>query len=331
MDAAAPSKPRQRFTATVTRNTRLCNEHYRLILRIACSADFPATWPGQFIQLGCGPEVGDESRDDVIEWPVGQAPRLAQQELTEPRAFLRRPFSLAGRQDTPQGTELTIIYRVVGLGTQWLQSLKAGDATDLIGPLGNRFTFPQDKSIGLMVGGGVGLPPMLYLAEAMRQAGWEGCAFVGATTADLLPITWTDTPPDTTGQPAQSIEEFSVHAYPAVVTTDDGSLGLRGLITDGLTSYMERMNEADRRRAVIFTCGPHGMMAAVAALAQKYGVDCQACLEQAMACGVGTCQSCIVKIREEDHPHDTLPDSSGWRYRLTCTDGPVFEAHQVIW
>lgn len=323
--------PRHRFIGQIVDNVRLCREHFRLTLRITGPHPFPATHPGQFIQLGCAPRIGEEPDAPAIEWPAGQVPGFTQPDLTAPRAFLRRPFSLAGRRDTPQGAELTIIYRVVGLGTEWMQSLKTGDSTDLVGPLGNRFTFPTDKSLGLLVGGGVGLPPMIYLAEAMRQAEWDGCAIVGATSADLLPVAWTGETPDAAGRPGMSVGDFAEYHYPAVVCTDDGSLGLPGLITDGLRRYLQAMSEADRRRAVIFTCGPHGMMAAAAALAEQYQVDCQACLEQAMACGVGTCQSCIVKIREADHPHGTLPDGTGWRYKLTCTDGPVFDARHVVW
>jgi len=139
---------------------------------------------------------------------------------------------------------------------------------------------------------------------------------------------------DAGGDPRLSVEEFARHGYPAVVTTDDGSAGLRGLITHGLERYIGKLSASDRRRAVIYTCGPHRMMHAVAEMAKGAGIDCQACLEQAMACGMGTCQSCVVKIedpRNPKNPQGTTEDGRPWRYKLACTDGPVFAAERVVW
>ncbi len=299
------SNTRRRFDAQVVSNTSVCREHFCLTLGIDPDerGPFPATRPGQFIQLGC-----------------------------QPATLLRRPFSLAGRKDLAEGrVELQIVYRVVGVGTRWLAQLQAGDTTDLLGPLGNQFQLPEGKSLGLLVGGGVGLPPMFYLAEALKQAHWDAVAFVGALTEDLLAVTFGGSEPaESSGEPSLCIEEFSKLSIASAVTTDDGSVGLAGRITAGLERYFDTLSEEDRQRVVLFTCGPHPMLHAAAKLAQKHGVDCQVCLEQAMACGMGTCQSCIVQIAEPDNPQGTTEDGRPWRYRLTCTDGPVFNADQVI-
>ena len=326
---------RRRFDAVVEINRKLCREHYLLRLRIV-DGDFPATKPGQFIQLGCRTPDASIDADALlgreIEVTPGVMPTLSQPELCGRLAMLRRPFSLAGRGDDSRGTWIEIVHRVVGIGTAWLEQLAVGASVDLIGPLGNIFELPAGKSIGFMVGGGVGLPPMFYLAEAMRRAGWRGVGFVGAMTCDLLAVTFCDAiKPDAAGGALKSVKEFALHDYPAIVTTDDGSLGLKGRITAGLEKQLAALSVEDRAKAVVFTCGPEVMMHAVANLAEKFGVDCQVCLEQAMACGMSTCQSCVVKIEDRVKPQATDAAGRPWRYRLACTDGPVFGAKAVVW
>ena len=246
--------------------------------------------------------------------------------------MLRRPFSLAGRGDDGEGTWIDVIHRVVGVGTAWLSGLKPGDAVDLIGPLGNWFSLPQGKSIGLLVGGGVGLPPMFYLAQAMRHAGWSAVGFIGATTADLLAVHFAPgVTPDPQGVPTPCVDEFARHGFASVITTDDGSVGLHGRVTRGLEAYVSAMTPEDVARAVIFVCGPEPMMHAVVGVGDAHGLDCQVCLEQAMACGMGTCQSCVVKIVDQAAPQAVTASGRPWRYRLACTDGPVFNAPVVVW
>ncbi len=313
--AAVNAHPRERglFSAHVVENKLICREHYRL--RFKVDGEFPTTRPGQFIQLGCRTPESDPFGDVDLDWQPGEIPTMHQPELCGPLAFLRRPFSLSGRD----GSVLEVIHRVVGVGTQWLADLRVGDVVDLIGPLGNAFELPLGKSLGLLVGGGVGLPPMFYLAEAMRDAGWDAVGFVGAMNKDLLAVTWD----------GDEAAEFKRLGFRTVITTDDGSFGIQGLITDGLLRTLGEL--PDVSQAVIYTCGPEPMMRAVAMIAAELGIDCQVCLEQAMACGMGTCQSCIVRIEEHDQPHGKTDDGRPWRYRLACTDGPVFDSTQVLW
>lgn len=336
---ASGSGGRSRFDAVVAISRQVCREHYLLRLRLMGPRPFPATRPGQFIQLGCRPPQGrmdvEVLRGGELEWSPGHRVVVDQPELCQPLALLRRPFSLAGRGEDSQGDWLEIVHRVVGVGTRWLAELKEGDVVDLIGPLGNAFELPADKSIAMLVGGGVGLPPMFYLAQALRRAGWQAVAFIGAMTRDLLPVRFVEgTPADVTGMPALSVEEFAAHGFPAVVTTNDGSAGMQGLITRGLEGVLSRQTAEQAARTVVFTCGPEPMMHAVAKLAATHGVSCQVCMEQAMACGVGTCQSCVVKIDPRpwgQSAHATTPDGRPWRFKLACTDGPVFDARHVVW
>jgi dihydroorotate dehydrogenase electron transfer subunit len=242
--------------------------------------------------------------------------------------MLRRPFSLAGRCHTADGVDLDIIHRVVGVGTDWLSKLAPGDAVYVLGPLGNRFDLPGDDEIALMVGGGVGIPPMIYLAE--KIAGRKAVAFAGALTRDLLPLTLADTGPiaPDDAEPRHHVGEFARHGIPSVITTDDGSFGYRGFVTQALEAYLEA--HLNGPRPVIYTCGPEPMMKRVADIANRRGLVCQIAVERAMACGMGTCQSCCIRVKKPD-PNQPPLVGKDWAYRLACTDGPVFRAADLLW
>lgn len=303
---------REQFLATVVANTSLCREHYRLVLRVE---RFPLTEPGQFVQVACRDlEWSGEVEHD---WQPGQRLVVSDVDLLSPQAMLRRPFSLAGRRDVGGVTELELIHRVVGIGTDWLSKLSAGDQVDVLGPLGNRFTLPANGETALLVGGGVGIPPMLYLAGKLAKK--PAVAFCGALTRDLLPLTITT-------DARFPIKEFADHGLPSFVTTDDGSFGQRGFVTQSLEQYLDQ----SKTPSIIYTCGPEPMMKAVAAIALARNIPSQIAVERAMACGMGTCQSCCIKVKKPDPAAPPLPGSD-WCYRLACTDGPVFYASQLLW
>ena len=166
---------RSQFVSTVSQNTPLCRDHFRLTLRLD---EFPPTEPGQFIQIECRDGDRDYQPLGQWDWSPGDRVETDSPELAAPVALLRRPFSLAGRRDVDGGVELEIIHRVVGVGTDWLSQLKRGERVHLLGPLGNRFAMPGKDGAAILVGGGVGIPPMLYLAE--KLAGKSAVAFCGA-------------------------------------------------------------------------------------------------------------------------------------------------------
>jgi dihydroorotate dehydrogenase electron transfer subunit len=226
--------------------------------------------------------------------------------------------------------ELHLIHRVVGVGTQWLSDLKVGDQVGVLGPLGNRFELPAPDGMAILVGGGVGIPPMLYLAE--RLAGRRAVAFCGALSRDLLPMTLLEggkAGREDAIEPLRNVEEFSRHGIPSIISTDDGSFGFRGFVTQALERYLDANVQA-AGRAVIYTCGPEGMMKRVAEIAASRGIECQVAVERAMACGMGTCQSCVIRVRK---PDPAKPPMAGrdWCYRLACTDGPVFKGSDLLW
>jgi dihydroorotate dehydrogenase electron transfer subunit len=250
-------------------------------------------------------------------------------ELLTPLALLRRPFSLAGRRDASDGVELDIIHRVVGVGTDWMSHLAKGDLVDILGPLGNRFELPKADQLAILVGGGVGIPPMLYLAEALR--GRRAVAFSGATTRDLLPLTITGASSKADPvRPRMSIGEFAQYGIESVVSTDDGSFGFRGFVTQALEAFLDRKDQASTSDAVIYTCGPEPMMKRVAQIANERQIECQVAVERAMACGMGTCQSCCIRVHKPDPASVPLPGSD-WCWRLACTDGPIFKGSELLW
>jgi dihydroorotate dehydrogenase electron transfer subunit len=338
------SDSRGQFRAIVKANIPLCREHFRLVLQLE---RFPHSAPGQFVQVACRDLDHDYCETAEHDWRPGERLPVQAAELLSPLAVLRRPFSLAGRRDTPGGVELDLIHRVVGVGTDWLSRLRQGDAVFVLGPLGNKFELPPDNGIALLVGGGVGIPPMIYLAE--KLAGRKAVVFAGAVTRDLLSLTVTDDAPapstDSIG-PLYNIAEFSKHGVPAVITTDDGSYGFRGYVTQALEAYLDRFSIGRRsgnpaaesllgsvtteRNVILYTCGPEPMMRRVADIAQRRELRCQIAVERAMACGMGTCQSCCIKVKKPDPAKPPMPGRD-WAYRLACTDGPVFSSTDLLW
>jgi dihydroorotate dehydrogenase electron transfer subunit len=317
---------RDQFPSKVVENAFLCREHYRLTLQLP---EFPPTEPGQFVQVACRDTEISYSPERELDWVEGEPLGTSGVELMQPLGFLRRPFSLAGRSDGPDGVRLELIHRIVGVGTQWMSELAVGQTLDVLGPLGNRFRLPAGDEVPLLVGGGVGIPPMLYLAR--KLVGKKGVAFCGALTRDLLPLTITDAPAapsqDST-EPLDNIDEFARYGVGAVITTDDGSYGFRGFVTQALERYLDRRQGGT---PVIYTCGPEGMMKRVAEIAGMRGIECQVAVERAMACGMGTCQSCCIRLRRDPARDGRAFEGKDWIYKLACTDGPVFLGKDLLW
>ena len=171
---------------------------------------------------------------------------------------------------------------------------------------------------------------MLYMAKALAGKK-DAVGFMGAMRKDLLPVTIDSAVLPGDGEPHLGVEEFACFGHSAVVTTDDGSLGMKGYVTAALRIFLEkrRAERGTLKGVVVYCCGPTPMMKATARVAEEFGVMCQVSLEQPMACGMGTCQSCIIKYR----PHGVTEGGAAaeWKYKLTCTDGPVFDSRDIVW
>jgi len=202
-----------------------------------------------------------------------------------PEVFLRRPLSVHGC-DPAEGT-ISFYVKVVGKGTARMAALLPGEKVSVIYPLGNHFTILNEGRV-LLVAGGTGVAPMLMLATRLKRAGAEPVLIIGGRSAADIHIN----------------DEY--HAVAEMhVTTEDGSTGVKGRVTD------HPMLKEEFNFQQIYTCGPDPMMKALSAIAREKGVVCEASLENTMACGFGACLCCVVKTLDG--------------HKCVCTEGPVFD------
>ena len=231
------------------------------------------------------------------------APEIA--ERTEPGQFvafavggptsahlLRRSIAIAGAAD---GT-VAVVVAPHGPGSTWLAGLQAGDTVDVVGPLGRPYPVPAAGVPALLVGGGYGAAALVGLAARLRAAGSAVVAVCGAASADRL----------------SSVDELGELAE-VVVTTDDGSAGRQGWVTDATAEVLGQVG-------VVYACGPMGMLRAVAEQATAAGVPSYVAVEESMACGVGVCMTCVLPVVGED---------GRTRFSRSCTEGPVFGGDRV--
>ena len=218
--------------------------------------------PGQFLHIKCG-----EAR------------------------ILRRPISICNIKDD----NIRFVFEVKGEGTRWLSKRCTGEELDILGPLGNGFTMPEGKLI--VVGGGVGTPPMLFAAESAKNG---AVAILGFRSTDRVILT----------------DEFKKTCDKVYLTTDDGSAGIHGAVTMPLENLLK-----SGEYCAVMSCGQILMQRAVAELCAKYKVPCQVSLEERMGCGVGACLVCACAILGEN----------GKEMSRACVDGPVYFSDKVVW
>lgn len=207
--------------------------------------------------------------------------------------FLRRPISICDI-DKDKGT-IRLVFEVRGKGTEKIAELNVGDLIDIIAPLGNGFKAVEGGK-AICIGGGIGTPPMLSIARLYGKNATVISGFRNAAAVILQ-------------------EDFAKTAGKALLCTDDGSAGQHGFVTDALKTELEAA-----KPDIIYACGPMPMLKAIAALAEEYSVQCQASLEQRMACGVGACLVCACR---------TVKDGKEIMSHV-CKDGPVFDSKEVV-
>ncbi|PZS35474.1 MAG: dihydroorotate dehydrogenase electron transfer subunit [Pseudonocardiales bacterium] len=216
--------------------------------------------------------------------------------------LLRRAFALYGA--TPSGKFAGTIQFVVaahGPGTRWLVDRKPGEMLNLVGPLGTPFPMPAGPAPAVLVGGGYGTAPLIPLAETLLAAGSPVEMIVGAASAAKLF--------------GELVAKRTIGAV--TVTTDDGSAGIRGRVTDVLPDAIQRINAE-----VVYACGPMAMLRAVSDVAKAQAIHAQVAVEEAMACGIGVCMTCVLPVRGDD---------GASRFVRSCVEGPVFDADRVRW
>ncbi len=250
------------------------------IFLIKLSAPFVAqeALPGQFIHIKC----------NVDSYPL-----------------LRRPISIH-RTDKEKG-EIYILFQIVGEGTKLLSQRLIGDDLDIIGPIGNAFNiYPESRKI-LIIGGGIGVAPLLALCEESIRKGKEVRVLIGALKKELV-----------IGE-----ENFRKLGAKVDVATNDGSYKYKGLVTDLLERIINEGWLADQ----IFACGPKLKLKKVVEVSLEAHIDCQVSLEERMACGIGACLGCVCKIKTRDKKEGKVK----YEFRRVCVDGPVFRGSEVVW
>ena len=249
--------------------------------------------------------VANERDTDLYFRLVVRAPRIAP--LVQPgqfahlrvlplkEALLRRPFSIF----QVGGDTFSILYKAVGKGTEVLARMRPGEELSAIAPLGHGFTVPRPNGeIPLLVAGGYGMAALYLLAQRSPQ---KGIVFVGGRRrVDIL-----------------CEAEFRALDWELRVTTEDGSHGEQGLVTEPLISELRR-RAANRR---LYACGPTPMLKAVGQIAEEFSVPAELSMDEHMCCGVGVCLTCVIPVKTAE----------GWEYQRTCTEGPVFDARQIAW
>ena len=212
--------------------------------------------------------------------------------------ILRRPFSVC---DVADNGNLSIVYKIVGEGTEALAGLLKGEVCSILGPLGVPFTPPEKDEIPVIVAGGYGAAATYILAKHSLN---KGVLLLGARTSDDIILT----------------EYFEDISFDVRITTEDASLGEKGLVTSLISGVLSDFPEKKLR---FYACGPHGMLMAVGQILLKMNLDGELSLDHLMCCGVGACFACVVKVKD--------CNSDGWRYARTCSEGPVFKASQVYY
>ena len=248
------------YTCPILDNKRLAESVYAVA--VSCPDIAGIARAGQFVSIRCGGE-----------------------------RLLRRPVSICSKE----GSVLRFVFESKGEGTTWLSRRMPGESIDILGPLGNGFVIPGGSFI--VVGGGIGSPPLLFAAESSRGAASAVLGFRDSRKVILK-------------------SEFEAVCREVIVSTDDGSGGVKGTVAAPLAELL-----GNGGFDAVLACGPRAMLSAVADVCLQHGVPCQVSLEERMGCGVGACAVCACA---------TVKDGLDWMSRV-CKDGPVFDAGEVAW
>lgn len=273
----------------LSQHAHLGDQHILRVQAPQCAAN---AQPGSFAHITCGPELP-----------------------------MRRPLSIM-RVDAKAGW-VEFLYKAVGQGTRLLASRKAGERISVMGPIGKPFAPHRERPRTLLMGGGVGMPPMIFLAEHLKaDKHWQPLVLMGSE----VPFPFKTQPsrilvpglPDGVIAAMPLLEDWNV---PSRLASLQGYPGCHeGYITDLARTWLSALNETQRKEVEIFACGPHPMLAATAKLAREFDLPCQVSLEEFMACAVGGCAGCVVRVETEQGP----------AMKRVCVDGPVFDARQVF-
>ena len=239
----------------------------------------------------------------------------------DPMLAMRRPISIM-RVDAQQGW-VDFLYKAVGKGTALLAQRKPGENISVLGPIGQPFTADPGRPRSLLLGGGIGMPPMIFLAEQMkRQAGCQPLVLLGSE----VPFPFRQQPsrilvpgiPDGVIAAMPLLEDWGTPCRLASLQGYPGCYD--GYITELARCWLDSLDDQQRSQVEIFACGPHPMLEATTRLASDYDLPCQVSVEEFMACAVGGCAGCVIEVQTEQGP----------AMKRVCVDGPVFDAYSVF-
>lgn len=211
-----------------------------------------------------------------------------------PRFFLRRPFSVCrvGQES------ISILYKIVGKGTGYLSKKKKGEYLNIVGPCGNGFEIKKENKNVWIIGGGVGIAPLVFLAEKLVQENKKVIFFYGERKKDLL------------------FFEILPYGVEYIFSTEDGSYGNKGNIFEVFKKFLK-----SKKPDVVFSAGPLPLLKKISHILKKEKIHSYMAIEERMGCGMGICYGCVVKIKK----------GNGWEYKRVCKEGPVFKSEEIIW
>jgi len=269
-------------------------EGQQYVLRLHAPRCAAAATPGSFIHVTCAPELP-----------------------------MRRPLSIM-RADAGAGW-IEVFYKVVGHGLAGLAARAPGETLSCMGPIGRGFTVHTARPRVLMIGGGVGIPPLVFLAQSLaatRDTRWQPLVLMGSELP--FPFELAESRLAAPGVPpgvTAAMPLLEALGVPSRLASLSGFPGChRGYVTELAEAWIASLSASERAAVEIFSCGPHAMLVAVAAIARRHGLPCQVSLEENMACGVGGCAGCTVLVQTPDGP----------AMKRVCVDGPVFDAATVF-
>jgi dihydroorotate dehydrogenase electron transfer subunit len=274
--------------------SQLAYDAEQFVLRLAAPRCAARAQPGSFVHLACDPAI-----------------------------LMRRPLSIMRAHASAGWIE--VLYKVVGPGLHALAAAKPGEELSVLGPIGQPFVPHPERPRRLLLGGGVGIPPMVFLAERLREADGEGMSTLVLMGSEVpFPFRARPSTLIVPGIPAGTIacmpllEEWGIPSRLASRSDFPGCFP--GVVTELADAWLASLGEAQLRQVEVFSCGPTAMLEASAKLARRYGVPCQVSLEEFMACAVGGCAGCTVLVRTPAGP----------AMKRVCVDGPVFDAYSVF-
>ena len=267
------------YIGEILRNEEIAQDCF--LMRVALHVSFIDPRPGQFVML-----------------------RVSG--LAEP--LLSRPFSVCSFERQNRSCSLDLFYHVIGRGTQILAGLLKGTQVEMLGPLGRGFEVAGHKKNIVLLGGGMGMAPLIYLAMQLNKDACSSSSamyfYLGAQNAEAV----------------IGLEQLKKLSFTIFTCTDDGSMGEKGLVTQ---IFLKDLKKFVPGETMIYACGPKPMLSALAKILQKTKYPCQVSLEERMACGIGACLGCAVAVKRSK--------KSSLAYKRVCADGPVFDINEIVW